>query len=125
MFTALELFKSPSDPDNTSSSAVNYITTGSDEPVCTVYFEFIDGCDLIREIVNCKHVFHRECLDKWVDVGQVNCPLCRSMLLPSKKLLSTTGFGVLETAVSDVAPVMKSTSGDIPILFRQAEAIRN
>ncbi|KAF5811974.1 putative transcription factor C2H2 family [Helianthus annuus] len=78
-----------------------------------VYFECIAGCDLIREIVNCKHVFHRECLDKWVDVGQVNCPLCRSVLLPSKKLLSAVGSGVLETAVSDVAPVMKSTSASI------------
>ncbi|KAJ0802559.1 putative transcription factor C2H2 family [Helianthus annuus] len=79
---------------------------GPDEPVCTVCFECIDGCDLIREIVNCKHVFHRECLDKWVDVGQVNCPLCRSMLLPPKKLLSAAGSGVPETALSDVAPVM-------------------
>ncbi|MFS7943918.1 putative Zinc finger, RING/FYVE/PHD-type [Helianthus anomalus] len=106
LFVSLGLFKSPPDPDDTSSSAANYILIldgaspsrlhvpvhviivaiknkvplvpyddfvgrygGSDEPVCTVYFECNDGCNLISEIVNCKHVFHRECLDKWVDVG--------------------------------------------------------
>ncbi|MFS7943919.1 hypothetical protein Hanom_Chr06g00505921 [Helianthus anomalus] len=133
LFVSLGLFKSPPDPDDTSSSAANYVLIldgaspsllpvpvhfitvtiknkvplvryddfvgrygGSDEPVCTVYFECNDGCDLIREIVNCKHVFHRECLDKRVD-----------------KLLSDAGSGVLETTVSDVPPVMKSTSAII------------
>ncbi|KAM0057664.1 putative transcription factor C2H2 family [Helianthus debilis subsp. tardiflorus] len=143
LFSSLGLFKSSPDPDDTSSSAANYIlildgvspsllpvpvhviTTaiknkvlvvpyhdyvgrygGPDKPVCTVCIECIYGCNLIREIVNCKHVFHRECLDKWVDVVQVNCPLCRFMLLPPKKLLSAASSGVPETAVSDVAPMM-------------------
>ncbi|KAL8263932.1 hypothetical protein R6Q59_022062 [Mikania micrantha] len=62
---------------------------GARNPVCTVCLDCIDDCHLIRKLVNCKHVFHRECLDQWIDVGQVNCPLCRCMLLPPKKLLST------------------------------------
>ncbi|KAL8210022.1 hypothetical protein R6Q57_006754 [Mikania cordata] len=56
-----------------------------DNAVCMVCLDCINGDHLIRELVNCEHVFHRECLDAWVDVGHVHCPLCRSMLL-SKKL---------------------------------------
>ncbi|XP_076937303.1 E3 ubiquitin-protein ligase RHA2A-like [Bidens hawaiensis] len=74
---------------------------GGENPVCTVCMECVDDCHMIRELVNCKHVFHQECLDKWLDVGQVNCPLCRSMLLPPKKLLSS----VPGTTTTDVNPV--------------------
>ncbi|KAL8538052.1 hypothetical protein ACS0TY_000130 [Phlomoides rotata] len=52
--------------------------------VCTICLEFIDGDHEIRELCNCSHLFHRECLDTWIDEGQVSCPLCRSMLLPPK-----------------------------------------
>ncbi|WP_422615257.1 RING finger domain-containing protein, partial [Corynebacterium parakroppenstedtii] len=30
---------------------------------------------------NCRHVFHRCCLDGWLDLGRMTCPLCRSPLL--------------------------------------------
>lgn len=52
--------------------------------VCTICLECIDGNHEIRELCNCRHLFHRECLDTWIDEGQVSCPLCRSMLLPPK-----------------------------------------
>ncbi|KAK1430677.1 hypothetical protein QVD17_13601 [Tagetes erecta] len=58
---------------------------GVESPVCTVCLECVCDCDLIRELCNCKHVFHHKCLDRWVELGHVNCPLCRSMLLPKKK----------------------------------------
>ncbi|KAJ0716633.1 putative chromatin regulator PHD family [Helianthus annuus] len=56
--------------------------------LCMVCLEHIDGSHSIRELLSCDHVFHLECLDAWIDVGRVTCPLCRSMLLPPKKLLS-------------------------------------
>ncbi|KAJ4711772.1 RING-H2 finger protein [Melia azedarach] len=52
--------------------------------VCTVCLECIEKSQEIRELGNCSHVFHRECLDRWVDESQITCPLCRSMLLPVK-----------------------------------------
>lgn len=51
---------------------------------CSVCLSCIERSHEIRELTNCSHVFHRECLDNWVDVGQVTCPLCRSMLFPPK-----------------------------------------
>ncbi|KMZ66431.1 hypothetical protein ZOSMA_29G00800 [Zostera marina] len=35
--------------------------------------------DEFREL-RCKHVFHKDCLDKWVLYGQENCPLCLDCL---------------------------------------------
>ncbi|KZV37283.1 hypothetical protein F511_14687 [Dorcoceras hygrometricum] len=54
----------------------------SDQMVCTVCLECVGLSDEIRELSNCSHVFHRDCLDAWVDEGQVTCPMCRSILLP-------------------------------------------
>lgn len=49
---------------------------------CCVCWDSIEGNHKIRELSRCSHVFHKECLDRWVDEGQHSCPLCRSMLLP-------------------------------------------
>ena len=37
----------------------------------------------MRELGNCCHVFHKECIDAWMDQGQATCPLCRSKLMPA------------------------------------------
>ncbi|PSS11267.1 RING-H2 finger protein [Actinidia chinensis var. chinensis] len=50
---------------------------------CSVCWDCIEGNHPIRELCNCSHLFHRECLDRWVDEGRVTCPLCRTMLLPA------------------------------------------
>ncbi|XAR70118.1 hypothetical protein NMG60_11026878 [Bertholletia excelsa] len=52
------------------------------EACCAACWDRIEGSHKIRELCNCRHVFHLQCLDRWVDEGQVTCPLCRSMLLP-------------------------------------------
>lgn len=51
---------------------------------CAICLSCIERSHMIRELLNCSHVFHRECLDTWVDENQVTCPLCRSMLFPTK-----------------------------------------
>ncbi|XP_047337350.1 E3 ubiquitin-protein ligase RHA1B-like [Impatiens glandulifera] len=50
---------------------------------CVVCWENFELNDEIRVLVNCRHhVFHKDCLDNWLDEGQITCPICRSMLLP-------------------------------------------
>ncbi|CAA2976919.1 Zinc finger, RING-type [Olea europaea subsp. europaea] len=49
---------------------------------CAVCLNFISGCDKVRELGNCFHVFHRECIDAWIDKGKETCPICRSNMLP-------------------------------------------
>lgn len=49
--------------------------------------EYIDG-EEGREL-QCKHRFHRNCLEKWVQECQssATCPICRFLVLPKEKLL--------------------------------------
>ncbi|KAL3738439.1 hypothetical protein ACJRO7_019903 [Eucalyptus globulus] len=53
---------------------------GSNDGGCAVCLSSIEERDEVRELSNCSHAFHRECLDRWVDHNRVTCPLCRSLL---------------------------------------------
>ncbi|XP_061999639.1 probable E3 ubiquitin-protein ligase RHA4A [Rosa rugosa] len=48
---------------------------------CIVCMNSMEGRDEVRELCNCEHVFHRDCLDAWIGQPQLTCPLCRSELL--------------------------------------------
>ncbi|KAK1274230.1 E3 ubiquitin-protein ligase EL5 [Acorus gramineus] len=64
----------------------------------------MDGCDDIcavclcdfgggveqRRLTNCGHVFHRECLDRWVGHDRRTCPLCRATFTDEGLLGSTS-----------------------------------
>ncbi|GLJ55465.1 hypothetical protein SUGI_1190920 [Cryptomeria japonica] len=49
---------------------------------CAVCLSSFEEDDEIRELCNCCHIFHKNCLDKWLDHDQNTCPLCRSSLVP-------------------------------------------
>ncbi|KAG7017057.1 RING-H2 finger protein ATL2, partial [Cucurbita argyrosperma subsp. argyrosperma] len=51
--------------------------------MCTICLSEMERSEPMRELCNCRHVFHRECLDTWIDEFQITCPVCRSFLLPS------------------------------------------
>ncbi|WVQ80013.1 hypothetical protein IAT38_002114 [Cryptococcus sp. DSM 104549] len=42
--------------------------------VCLADYEDDDEC----RILNCRHGFHKECVDQWLSVGRNSCPACRS-----------------------------------------------
>ncbi|OWM84079.1 E3 ubiquitin-protein ligase RHA2A [Punica granatum] len=70
---------------------------------CAVCLSLLGEADEVRELRNCSHVFHRECIDRWVDHDRPDdldlgrdcddgdddenssnhrsCPLCRAPLL--------------------------------------------
>lgn len=55
---------------------------------CAVCLNKLIVQDEVRELRNCCHVFHRECIDRWVDhdhQNQTTCPLCRAPLLTSSQ----------------------------------------
>ncbi|XP_073047043.1 brassinosteroid-responsive RING protein 1-like [Primulina eburnea] len=47
--------------------------------VCLYEFSWEDE---IRRLTNCRHVFHRSCVDRWMDHDQKTCPLCRTQFIP-------------------------------------------
>ncbi|KAL2343017.1 hypothetical protein Fmac_004302 [Flemingia macrophylla] len=42
--------------------------------------EFQEG-EKVRNL-NCRHTFHKECLDQWLQQYCATCPLCRNKVLP-------------------------------------------
>ncbi|CAJ1940616.1 unnamed protein product [Sphenostylis stenocarpa] len=57
------------------------------EDTCAVCLSQLEVDDEVRELMNCYHVFHRECIDRWLEHEHENhnptCPLCRAPLLSS------------------------------------------
>ncbi|GER33054.1 brassinosteroid-responsive RING-H2 [Striga asiatica] len=49
---------------------------------CAVCLYEFGGEDEIRRLANCRHIFHRCCLDRWMDHDQKTCPLCRTQFVP-------------------------------------------
>ncbi|XP_064957860.1 brassinosteroid-responsive RING protein 1-like [Musa acuminata AAA Group] len=52
---------------------------------CTVCLCKFEHGDEVRLLTNCRHVYHRQCLDKWVELRRRTCPLCRTPLIPVEK----------------------------------------
>ncbi|XP_020595927.1 E3 ubiquitin-protein ligase ATL4-like [Phalaenopsis equestris] len=65
-------------------------------PDCAICLQFIEPMDHVRELGNCCHEFHMDCMDRWLDLGRFNCPLCRSAVLPSEAIICKGPFSVLK-----------------------------
>ncbi|KAL0729605.1 hypothetical protein Bca4012_025698 [Brassica carinata] len=72
---------------------------------CAVCLGDLEDGDEVRELRNCSHVFHRECIDRWLDYeccgGDGNegeednhrtCPLCRTPLFAADTKSSFGGW---------------------------------
>ncbi|EXB78378.1 Uncharacterized RING finger protein [Morus notabilis] len=56
------------------------VSENDNDNICIVCLSGIEARHEVRVPFNCCHVFHRECLDAWIDQGRGTCPLCRSKL---------------------------------------------
>ncbi|KAK8477253.1 hypothetical protein V6N13_106514 [Hibiscus sabdariffa] len=63
---------------------------------CAVCLCDLKELDHVRELRNCCHVFHQDCIDRWVDYdgdeddeNHKTCPLCRAPLLTSSQTLAS------------------------------------
>uniref|UniRef100_A0A0D9W8J4 RING-type domain-containing protein n=1 Tax=Leersia perrieri TaxID=77586 RepID=A0A0D9W8J4_9ORYZ len=59
--------------------------TATATTTCRVCLERLEATDEVRRLGNCTHAFHTGCIDRWIDLGEVTCPLCRSHLLPRQR----------------------------------------
>merc|ERR1712048_1471135 len=53
-----------------------------DQPTCSICLEDYDAKTGALKIKACGHVFHRQCLQGWLNVNR-NCPICRRDLINS------------------------------------------
>lgn len=56
---------------------------GVEKVKCVFCLCDIEEGEEVREL-RCRHVFHRFCLDRWLEFGNDTCPLCRVPLVPFK-----------------------------------------
>nr|GME16516.1 E3 ubiquitin-protein ligase RHA1B-like [Ipomoea batatas] len=63
-------------------AVAKFSEVGGGEESCAVCLCEYESGDEIRRLRNCSHIFHRRCLDRWIDNGRNTCPLCRASLVP-------------------------------------------
>ncbi|KAJ6793988.1 E3 ubiquitin-protein ligase RHA1B-like [Iris pallida] len=57
-----------------------------EESTCSVCLCGLEERDVVRELGNCRHAFHKQYIDAWVDTGKVTCPLCRLQLQSAEEM---------------------------------------
>ncbi|CCH46077.1 E3 ubiquitin-protein ligase [Wickerhamomyces ciferrii] len=45
---------------------------------CQICLENFELNQILRNLKNCNHKYHKDCIDNWLLNGKNNCPLCRS-----------------------------------------------
>ncbi|KAK6938195.1 Zinc finger, RING-type [Dillenia turbinata] len=53
---------------------------------CAICLLKLEEGDRLREI-QCKHVFHKDCLGSWLQHHLATCPLCRGLVLPEEEMI--------------------------------------
>ncbi|CAN4108857.1 unnamed protein product [Withania somnifera] len=51
------------------------------DQTCSICLVEFDTEHVVCQLSRCKHVFHMDCIEKWLKRCQFTCPLCRSLLI--------------------------------------------
>ncbi|KAK6843976.1 hypothetical protein PG989_000088 [Apiospora arundinis] len=65
----------PTTPTPTDTRQANP-SPAFEAPVCTVCLDVMDSASQVY-CLPCRHIYHRQCLEKWVAGNHQRCPLCR------------------------------------------------
>ena len=65
---------SKDDLNNISEKKYSEIST--EENTCSICLDIIKQDEIIRQL-DCKHVFHTKCIEKYLLEYSCKCPLCR------------------------------------------------
>lgn len=75
---------------------------------CTICL--LDYTEETKKTTECSHIFHRECLDKWLETNN-SCPLCRTLLQKQQHfpiLNGTPTFGSVSVTLDEVWSLIES-----------------
>ncbi|KAJ7954642.1 putative Ring finger protein [Quillaja saponaria] len=51
-----------------------------EEEICSVCLVEFDRENVVNKLSRCGHVFHENCIQRWLDKNHFTCPLCRSFI---------------------------------------------
>ncbi|KAJ3695238.1 hypothetical protein LUZ60_000615 [Juncus effusus] len=54
---------------------------------CVICLSFLEERDVVRMLATCRHMFHVECIDKWL-AASASCPVCRTDVHPEEQSVS-------------------------------------
>lgn len=57
----------------------------AEEGMCSICLMEFEKDDAVSRLCRCGHVFHMDCMEKWLDCCQLTCPLCRAFVLINVK----------------------------------------
>ncbi|MFS8015612.1 putative transcription factor C2H2 family [Helianthus anomalus] len=57
------------------------VAVGGESKECSVCLSVLEDGDAVRRL-KCRHVFHKGCVDKWLEQDRATCPICRRLVLP-------------------------------------------
>lgn len=82
-------------------------------PECSVCLSMLLDEEMVRLLPNCNHVFHLECIDKWLDMHGT-CPVCRTKVEPRLRAEPREGPArcAISVAVEPFCNNMVGTSED-------------
>ncbi|WCJ22752.1 RING/U-box superfamily protein [Euphorbia peplus] len=83
---------------------------------CAVCLYEFEGEAEIRWLKNCKHIFHRGCLDRWMDHDRNTCPLCRTSFVPDEMQDEYNQRLLLAANSDDVTDFYSEYSSSVPVL---------
>ncbi|KAJ8570089.1 hypothetical protein K7X08_006666 [Anisodus acutangulus] len=75
------------DHNNNDLRVTRYEHDNLDPVECAICLCKIEGGEEVREL-SCDHLFHRACLDRWMNCGRATCPLCRNHLIKPNTIFS-------------------------------------
>ncbi|OEL29054.1 hypothetical protein BAE44_0009927 [Dichanthelium oligosanthes] len=81
---------------------------------CAVCLSGIGAGDEVRWLSNCRHAFHRGCLDRWMAHDQRTCPLCRAPLIPGAAAAAADPWAAATAPWADAADYDMSYPSFLP-----------
>ncbi|CAL4888752.1 unnamed protein product [Urochloa decumbens] len=66
---------------------------------CPVCLEDVDAGEMVRQLPACKHLFHVECIDMWLQSHRT-CPVCRCNIMRSQRKVAAVKAPAADAAAA-------------------------